>query len=170
MEYVRLGQVVKSFGLDGQVRCFSLTDFAKQRFKIGAKVSLLNEKTQERIPLTVTAFRESGDCYFLGFEEIKNIDEAEKIRGYFVEMDKANAPLPKGFYRLEDLKGCAVLDENLRKLGLVSDILSYAPTKTLVVSRENAKPFYVPFVMKEFIQKVDIEKKQIIIKVIPGLL
>jgi 16S rRNA processing protein RimM len=170
MEYVRLGQVSKTFGLEGQVRVFSLTDFAAKRFKIGAKVSLFNEKTNERSELTLKSFRDSGDSYFLGFEEIPNIDAAEKIIGDYVEIDKALAPLPKGFYRLEDLKGCAILDENKKVLGKVSQILSYAPTKTLVVSRDGAKPFYVPFVMDEFILTIDIAKKEITIKVMPGLL
>jgi ribosomal 30S subunit maturation factor RimM len=39
-----------------------------------------------------------------------------------------------------------------------------------VVAREGAKPFYVPFVMDEFILKIDIAKKEITIKVMPGLL
>jgi 16S rRNA processing protein RimM len=170
MEYLRLGQVSKTFGLEGQVRVFSLTDFAQKRFKIGSKVSLFDERSGERKEFTVKSFRDSGDSYFLGFEEIPNIDEAQKIIGWYVEMDKALAPLPKGYYRLEDLKHCAVIDEKGNKLGEVSEIFSYAPTKTLVVSREGAKPFYVPFVLDEFILKIDIAKKEITIKVIPGLL
>jgi 16S rRNA processing protein RimM len=170
MEYVRLGQVSKPFALEGQVRVFSLTDFAAKRFKIGAKISLFNERDNTRKELTVKSFRDSGDSYFLGFEEITNIDEAQAIVGDFIEIDKASAPLPKGYYRLEDLKGCQILDENKKPLGKVSDILSYAPTKTLVVNRENAKPFYVPFVMDEFILTIDIAKKEITIKVMPGLL
>jgi 16S rRNA processing protein RimM len=170
MEYVRLGQISKTFGLEGQVRVFSLTDFAQKRFKIGHKVSLYNERTSERKELTLRSFRDSGDSYFLGFEEIPNIDEAQKLVGWFVEINKEDAPLPKGFYRLEDLKNCAILDETGTVLGHVSDILAYAPTKTLVVQRDGAKPFYVPFVLDEFILKIDIEKKEITIKVIPGLL
>ena len=170
MEYIRLGQVSKTFGLEGQVRVFSLTDFAAKRFKIGTSVSLLNERTGERKDYTVTSFRDSGDSYFLGFKEIPNIDEAQKIVGFFVEIDKEKAPLPKGFYRLEDLKNCFVKDEKGTTLGKVSDVLAYAPTKTLVVAREGAKPFYVPFVMDEFILAIDIAKKEITIKVMPGLL
>lgn len=170
MEYVRLGQVSKTFGLEGQVRVFSLTDFASERFKVGMKVSLLEEKTNERKDFTIRSFRDSGDSYFLGFKEIPTIDEAEKIIGDYVEVDKATAPLPKGYYRLQDLKGCTVLDGSKKVLGKVSDILSYAPTKTLVVAREGKKPFYVPFVKDEFILSVDIAKKEITIKVMDGLL
>jgi 16S rRNA processing protein RimM len=170
MEYLRLGQASKTFGLLGQIRFFSLTDFAKQRFHVGNTYLLFNEKSNERVPVTLSFFRDASDSYFLGFKEITTIDQASHYLGWFIEMDKALAPLPKGYYRLQDIKGCAVFDENKKKLGTVSDILAYAPTKTLVVSREGEKPFYVPFLMKEFILSIDVEKKEIVIKVMPGLL
>jgi 16S rRNA processing protein RimM len=170
MEYVRLGQIVKSFGLDGQVKVYSLTDFASARFKKGTTLSLYNEKNKTRQDAVVSFFRDSGSYYFLGFEGITDIDQTAALMGAYVEIDESKAPLPKGMYRLEDLKGCAILDESGKKLGIVSDILSYAPTKTLVVKREGAKDFFVPFVMKEFVQSIDIAKKEITIKVIPGLL
>jgi len=170
MEYLRLGQASKTFGLLGQIRFFSLTNFAKTRFKLGSLYTLYNEKTDERISVTLSAFRDSGDSFFLGFKEITTIDQASHYLSWFIEMDKALAPLPKGYYRLQDLKGCAILDEDQKKLGAVTDILSFAPTTTLVVSREGGKPFFVPFIMKEFILSIDIEKKEIVIKVLPGLL
>lgn len=171
MEYLRLGQIVKTFGLEGQVRCFSLTDFASARFAKGTKLSLLNEKTGERKEVTVALFRDSREYYFLGFEEIKTIEEAQTLAGLFIEMDKAKAPLPRGYYRLQDLMGCDVIDaESGNKLGVVSDILAASSTKTLVVSRIGGKNFFVPFVNDEFIVKVDIKTKKITIKVIPGLL
>jgi 16S rRNA processing protein RimM len=170
MEYIRLGQITKTFGLKGQVRCFSLTDFPAQRFQLGTKLSLLNEKTKERQEVTVDYFRDAGEAFFLGFEEWKTIEQAEGYLGSFIEIDQKLAPLPKGYYRLQDLRGCAVLDETGTKLGVVKDVLSYAPTKTLQIGRENQKDFYVPFLAKEFIVSVDIAKKVIVIHVIPGLL
>lgn len=168
--YVRLGHIVKTFGLEGQLRCFSLTDFAKERFKLGMVYSLYDEKNDKRYPATLKSVRLSGDSFFLGFEEIHNISEAEAYLGFFVEMERELAPLPKGFYRLEDLKGCTVNDENGNPLGQVVDVLSYAPVKTLKVAREKQAPFYVPFVQDEFILAVDIAKKSIQIKLMPGLL
>jgi len=171
MEYLRLGQILKPFGLEGQVRCFSLTDFAAERFLPGAKVFLFNEKTNEHQEVTISLFRNSGDYYFLGFEEIQTVEAAQALAGYFVEMDKAKAPLPRGFYRLEDLKGCDILDaESGEKLGVVVDILAAAPTKTLVVARAGGKNFFVPFVRDDFIVKIDLKAKKITIKVIAGLL
>lgn len=171
MEYLRLGQISKPFGLEGQVRCYSLTDFASSRFHIGTKLRLTSEKTGQSQEVTVSSFRDAGAYYFLGFKEIKTIDEAKAIQGNWIEIDKASAPLPKGYYRLEDLKGCSIIDaKNGNPLGTVTNVLSYSSTKTLVVTRQEGKSFYVPFVMDEFIAAIDIEKKKITINVMEGLL
>jgi ribosomal 30S subunit maturation factor RimM len=44
MEYVRLGQVSKTFGLEGQVRVFSLTDFAANVSKSAQKSAYLTKR------------------------------------------------------------------------------------------------------------------------------
>jgi ribosomal 30S subunit maturation factor RimM len=69
MEYITLGYILKPFGLKGEVRCKSLTSFAKQRFKKGTKLSLHDEKTNETFPATVKSFRDTGGYYFLSLEE-----------------------------------------------------------------------------------------------------
>ncbi len=170
MEYIRLGQISKSFGLEGILKVYSYSDFAKQRFKKDVEVSLFDEKSGDRVSMHIASFRDAGQFYFLGFKELKSIDEAEKYLHYYVEIDKEKAPLPKGYYRLQDLRGCQVVDENDLKLGTVKEVLSYAPTKTLQVAREGGKDFYVPFIDGEFILNVDIDGKTIKIKVMPGLL
>jgi len=169
MEYVRLGKITKTFGLEGGVKCFSLTDFPTERFQPRTKLSLLDERTNQRKEVTLKSFRDSGPFYFLSFEGIDDISEAEKLQGFFVEIEKGKAPLPQGHYRLNDLLECEVKDEKGTLLGKVSEVLAYSTVKTLRVRRDGAKDFFVPFV-DEFIKSVDIEKKTIVIHVIEGLL
>jgi ribosomal 30S subunit maturation factor RimM len=112
MEYVRLGQVSKTFGLEGQVRVFSLTDFAAKAFQNRQQsLAYLTKRRMSGRTLTLRASAIPAIPISLGFEEIPNIDEARKSSVDYVEIDKALAPLPKGYYRLEDLKGCAILDD-----------------------------------------------------------
>jgi 16S rRNA processing protein RimM len=169
MDLVKLAEITKTLGLKGQVRCYSLTDFPAERFKRGHKL-ILQETDGTTSTVTVDYFRDEGRFVVLGFKEWTTIEDAEKHPHASLMIEKENAPLPDGYYRLEDLKGCEVLDENGKKLGTVSDVLSYAPTKTLRVSRDGAADFFVPFLLKEFVLSIDIEKKKITIKVIPGLL
>lgn len=169
-EYVRLGTIVKTFGLKGEVRVYSLTDYAEERFQKGRKLTLLSPDEKKRVPVTVASFRDGGGFYFVSFEEISSIEEAEAYRGWHIEIAKEDAPLPPGYVRFQDMLGCQVLnDETGELLGLVSGIESYAPTKNLVVEREKGEPFSVPFA-PTFIANVDVEKKQIRIHVVEGLL
>ena len=170
MEYVRLGKITKVFGLKGQVRCFSMTDFPEKRFHLGTKLSLFDELSGERNEVTITYFRFSGSFFYLGFEEITDCAAAERYVNRFIEVDKETAPLPKGFYRQDDLVGCKVLSEEGIELGQVKAVLSYAPTKTLRVARPGKPDFFVPFVDGVFVKSVDIAKKTILIKVMSGLL
>lgn len=170
MEYLRLGQITKARGLKGEVLVYSLTSFPKERFVKGNKFYLFNEKTNEHTEVTLKKFSPSGDYFYLMFEEITTIEEAELYRNCFVEMDKALAPLPENTYRVQDLKLCDVFDENDNKLGHVIDVLFYSPTPILKVELEDKKTFTVPFVFETFIKELSLENKKIVIHLMPGLI
>lgn len=170
MDFVRLARLGKPFGLNGVFKAHSLTDFPEKRFKKGVVFSLLNEKTGERLPKALTSYRLSKGVLYLGFEGIVTPEDALNYQGYFVEIEKEKAPLPKGYYRLEELKGLSVYDEKGTLLGKVTGIQDYAPTINLIVSREGKNPFYVPFLFDVFVQSVDLEVGKIVIRPIGGML
>ena len=170
MEFVRLGEIRKPFGLKGEVTCFSMTEFGKDRFQKGTALSLLNEKTGERKEVTVRSWRDSGNYYFLSFEGVDTPEAAEELRGLFIEIDKEKAPLPEGYIRFQDIMGAKVLNkETKEEIGEIVNVLSYAPTKTLRVKKSDGKTFTVPF-NSQFIGDIDLEKKTVEIEVIEGLL
>jgi 16S rRNA processing protein RimM len=170
MANITLGEITKTFGLDGGIKVYSLTSFKDARFKVGNSLLVTNPENKESEKVTVSSYRDSGAFVFLSFKEWTSIEEAEKHLHYNVEIEEAKAPLPKGYYRYRDLVGCTVKDEKGVTLGFVKEVLTNAPTANLRVSQEGKKDFFVPFLMKEFIQTIDIKNKVITIKVIPGLL
>ena len=68
-----------------------------------------------------------------------------------------------------DLVGCKVLDEKGQELGVVKEVEEFPAQLTLRVKRAGKEDFFVPFV-KAFIRRVDINKKEIEINVIGGML
>lgn len=169
MGYVRLGKILKPFGLKGEVRCFSLTDFPKLRFKKGNTVSLFNESLGTRFDATVTSFRDSGNNFFLGLSDLHSIEDAEQVLGCFVEMKEEEAPVPEGFVRLQDLLGCKVYSTENEEVGEVVSIQQYSPSKNLVVKKKTGGTFAIPFV-SAFIKELDIENKKIVAEIIGGML
>lgn len=169
MDLIKLAEIGKTVGLKGQVRAYCLTDFPAERFKRGTQLTVL-QGDGTSFPVTVSFFRDEGRFVVLGFKEWPSIEEAERHLPCTLLIEREKATLPKGYFRLEELKGLDVLDEAGNKLGVVKDVLSCAPTKTLRVGREGAPDFFVPFRFETFIVSIDLPAKKIIIKVMAGLL
>ena len=105
----------------------------------------------------------------MGFEEITSIEQAESYLKWDIDINKDEAPIPEDHYRIADLLGCEVFDQEGKKLGQVKDVFSYSPTWTLRVKREEQKDLFVPFV-DQFVKTVDTANKRIVIEPIEGLL
>lgn len=166
MEYVKLGTIIGSFGLDGTLKLISTTDFSFERYKQGNQVYLNDEKMTV---LTVKSFRNNGKFDFLSVEEISTPEEAQALKGKDIIIKKDEATLPEDYYSFNDLETCDVYDEDDNYLGKVVHVEEYPAQETLRVRRKNQKDFFVPFV-KFFIKNVDIKNKKITIHVIEGML
>ena len=169
MEYLSLGKIVDSFGVDGTVKIYSTTSFASKRYKSGEKVFLTNPQNQERKELTVVKFRQKAPFDFVKFIEITTPEEVKELRGYEIQVNKDNRVLEKDTYYYSDLRGCKVVDENNNELGTVKEVEEFPAQITLRVSRKDKADFFVPFI-KEFIKNVNISDKIVVINVIEGLL
>ena len=169
-EYLLLGYIIDSFSLDGTIKVLSKTDFAKLRYQKGNTIFFYSSKTNERIPMTVSKYRSNGQFDFVKLEGINTKEDALSYKGYEIQALKDYEHMDKDTYYFSDLVGCEVLDDNGTVLGKVSLVEEFPAQLTLRVKRKGNEPdFLVPFV-KAFIKNVDIEKKQIIINVIGGLL
>ena len=169
MEYLNLGNIVDSFGVDGTVKIYSTTSFGEKRYKKGSTVLLVNPQTNEMTELTVEKYRHSGFFDFVKFEEFKTPEEVKNLKGYSIQIIKNNKDLDKDTYFYSDLRGCKVVDESNKELGTVKEVEEFPAQVTLRVSRKNGQDFFVPFI-KQFIKDVKIDDKIIVIHVIEGLL
>ncbi len=169
MEKITVAHFTKTFGLKGEIRAYSMTDFPAERFQIGRHFFAVNSQTKEEKELTLKSVRPQGPLYVFSFEEVPSIEESELLQGWDLTMDKEEATLPEGMYRLSDLIGCKIVDEESHELGVVIDVLSNAPTKNLKIKKPDGKCFYCPFI-DEFVPTVDLNEKKITIHVVEGLL
>mgnify|MGYP003324792488 CR=1 FL=1 len=170
MEYVRIGHIINTFGLKGDLKVFVMTDFRKQRFHSRAKLYFFDEKSGKRVEFETVGYKDQGDIINLRVKEINSIDEAEQFKNWFIEIDKEEATLPEGYVRLEDLKGCSIIDSKTNDvIGTVIDVQTFSPTPNLKIKSASNKIFYVPFVDKFIIEK-NIEEKFIKIEVVEGMI
>ena len=169
MEYLSLGKIVDSFGIDGTIKIYSTTSFGSKRYKKGSKVFLFNPQSKELIECEVEKYRHSGFFDFVKFTNFNNPEIVKTLKGFEIQVIKDNNDLDKDTYFYSDLRGCTIIDSSGNKLGIVKEVEEFPAQITLRVKRKKASDFFVPFI-KEFIKKVDICAKTIEINVIEGLL
>ncbi len=168
-EYLLLGFIVGSHGVNGAIKVLSKTDFAKKRYQKGNKIFMYNPRTEERTELTVISASHSGQFDLVKVEEIHIKEEIDLLKGNEIQVIKDNSMLEKDTYYYSDLEKCDVIDQNANVIGHVKVVEEFPAQLTLRCSRKGKPDFFVPFI-EAFILKVDIESKTIMVNVIEGLL
>ncbi len=169
MEYLLLGNVVDSFGLDGSLKIYSTTDNAKLRYKKGASIFLYNKNSEERTEYKVLKYKESGKFDLVKLEGIDSPEHAKEFKGFEVHAIKDRNDLKVGYYFYSDLVGCSIIDQDHNVYGKVSVVEEFPAQITLRVKREKQPDFFVPFI-KQFILNVDLENKEITVNIMKGML
>ncbi len=166
---VILGTIVGVFGIKGEVKVKSNTDFGVIRFKKGNKVELcskIGNKVEEK---TIISHKESTKGLdIILFEGIDNPEMAQKYIGYEILLEKQDEELLEGYYHYADIWKCDVY-YNDELIGNVIDMFDSGSHLILRIKREDKKDLLYPFVEK-FIEKVDVENKKIYLSPIKGMI
>ena len=105
----------------------------------------------------------------LSVQGIETVEEAKKITGCYLFVQKENAvQLRDGSYFIDDVIGCEVVTEEQKNIGVITDLLTL-PMNDVWVVRKDTKEFLIPAV-KSIIRQVDIENKCVTIHALDGLL
>lgn len=161
MKYVLIGRLVNTHGLKGEVRILSDFKYKNKVFIPGMKIYIGKDKICEEI----NSYRHHKIFEMITMVGYNDIDEVLKYKGDYVFVNKEDIKLGNNEYLNEDIIGLNVyvLD---RLLGKVKRIDNHNGNEILVVTSE--KEYLIPYNF-DIIENVDLEKKEIIVKDIPGL-
>jgi len=163
---VTIGKVVRPYQGRGCLRISPLTDFP-DRFSNLTKVFVVGE--EERRILTVERAERKGRSVLVKFAGVETREEAWKFVGCTVEVPEEElVPLPPGTYYVFQLIGMRALTEEGEFLGEVSDVIS-TPANDLYVLKRDGEEALIPAV-KDVVKAIDLEKGEMVIAPIPGLL
>lgn len=163
-----IGEIVNTHGVKGEVRIKQITDFI-ERFAEGATV-YLQDKSEQFVPLTIDMSRQHKNLLLVRFEQYKTLDEVEPLKGLTLHIKEEQlTELGPNEYYYHEIIGCSVHSTENEKIGVVDSILAPGANDVWVVKDDRGKEYLIPYIA-DVVKEVDIERKQIIIKLMEGLL
>ena len=162
MEKLKIGKIVGTHALKGELKIRSFSDFNDQRFVVGHKLYLKDLAE----PFIIKTVRVHKGNYLISFEGMQDINLVEKYIGFNVYGLKADIELEDDEYFYDDLIGCKIINNN-QEIGEVVSVYFNGAHDVLTVQTEKKK-IAIPYV-DAFIEDEDIENKQIFVHLIKGM-
>ncbi len=163
---INIGTIVGTHHLRGSVKINSI--FEEIELIKGERV-LLEKEEIKKILCVKNVKRLNEKKAILDFEEIKNIDEAQKLNGFKLKIRRDLLPqkTEDEFY-IKDLLGIEVfLDDE--KIGEITDVMETAAHEILIVEDIKTKKEIMIPLIDEFVKKVDFENGRVEVNLIDGM-
>ena len=164
---LRVGVITSAHGVRGEVKVFPTTD-DNSRFKTLKHV--LMDTGKEKIPLEIEHVKFFKNMVILKFKGFDNKNDVEmwRQRDLLITRDQGVELAPDENF-IADLIGLtAVTDEGV-VLGTLTDVLQTGANDVYCVKMENGKELLLPAI-KDCILNVDLEKQEMLVHVLDGLL
>lgn len=171
MEYFRVGRIVNTFGIKGEIKVIADTDFPEERFAKGEVLTILDGDTAVR-KVTVEDSRLSKGTYIISFEEIKNINDVEKFKAMWLAIDKKQQQdLDDHEYYYHEIIGLKVRTTEGNEIGTIKDILGLGSNDVWVIKRNKPKTAdaLIPYI-KDVVKEVNVEDGYVLIELMEGLI
>ena len=167
MEYLKIGKIINTRGIKGELKVKSLTDFQEDRYRAGNKIYIYYKN--EYLEFEVKKYRNIKNMDILVLKDNEDINLVEKFKGsdIFCE-ENSEITLFEDEYHLSEIIGLAVYQEK-KQIGEVFDVKSYPQGDYLDILLENDKHTLIPF-RDEFVTDVNLEEKYIEVVKMEGLI
>ncbi|ALO04077.1 ribosome maturation factor RimM [Lactiplantibacillus paraplantarum] len=173
MDYYRVGTLVNTHGIRGEVKVVVVTDFPEERFKVGQQLVLFKspDATTGGVTVTITKSREQKGLYFLTFKGFDNINDVERYKGWTIKVPaEALHDLPAGEYYYHQIVGLQVVTTADEPLGTIKEILSPGANDVWVVQREHGQSDVLLPKIPQVIKNVDLATGVVTVELMEGLI
>lgn len=170
-EWLNVGKIVNTHGLQGEVRVISKTDFKEQRYSTG-NVLYIFDKNKKQIPVTVQSWRQHKQFDLVSFEGYDNVNEVEIFKDCLLKVRASDLDdvLEEGEFYYHEIVGMEVFTEGGDEVGKIKEILSPGANDVWVVQPPGeGKEILIPYI-DSVVKKVDKKKNSVTITPMEGLL
>ena len=163
---IPLAEIIKPHGIKGELKIIFFNE-ESDTLKIGNDV-FLSDSSGKSLECRIENIFYSHKKNRIKFFDINSIDDAEKLRGFFINVPRENLPhLDEGEFYLVDLSNYKIFDEKGNEFGLVLDVL-HLPANDVLVVKNSEKEHLIP-IIDDVILNISHEDKKIIINPLEGL-
>lgn len=175
--WVTVGVIVRPFGIRGELKVRSETDFPEVRFQPGARLhwwlppkpqtdDAELTQTRKRPPRTrppqacvIKSARWHGEHLVIELEGVDTRDQAEVLRGAWLLIPpEERMPLEQGQYYIDDLIGMEVFTESGERIGKLKNVRQGAAYDFYDIGA-----YTIPAV-EEYILEVDVPNKRMVVR------
>lgn len=158
MEFIRIGKIVNTHGIKGELRILSDFRHKDKVFKVGMKFYVGKEKEE----FTVNSYRFHKIFDMVTFNGFNNINDVLYLKGRPVYINKEDLVLDDGEVYIEDLVGYDVIIGE-KVLGKVTGVMYNSKANDILKVGDTLVPYVKDLIIK-------IEDNKIYYKEIGGLL
>lgn len=165
-EFLEIGQIVNTFGINGMVKVKPFTDDIK-RFDNLQKIYVETNKIKKQYEIEEVKYHK--DMVLIKFKGIDKPEDAEALRNSYLKINRKDEPeLKEGTYYIVDLIGLDVYSDEGKELGKLDDIYNYGSSDIYVIKDELGKQLLLPAI-SDVIKEINLGEKKIVVHILEGL-
>ena len=160
MQWMESGRIINTHGVRGELKIEPWCD--SPDFLLDFKELLIGGTVYD-----VNSMRVHGKMVLACLDGIESVQDAVRLKGCLVSIDRTDVALPEGRYFVQDLIGLSVVDCDGIRIGTLYDVLNMPAHDVYIVRGEDGE-HYIPAV-PEFVTEMDPEKGFITVRMIEGM-
>lgn len=159
-ELTYIGKVIATFGIKGELKVYTESDFISYRFRKDAKIIIGKEE------YIIERSREHKNTVLMLLKGFDNINDVLRLVGLDIYANSNDVPpMEEDEYYVDDLIGLKVYNQHDDYLGIINDLIDL-PQGVVLEIIDNDKRMLIPFVAA-YIK--DITSDKVIINEIEGM-
>ncbi|AVI93968.1 Ribosome maturation factor RimM [Oenococcus oeni] len=163
MKELRIGRVINTHGIAGELKIDFNTDFPEQRFAKNSELLIAGEK------LVVQSSRPFKQFWLVKFSDHENINLVEKYKGEDIFINERKEPrLSEGEFLVSQIIGLKVIDEKGNSIGKIADSFHTGANDVWTIKKSNGKEILIPYI-DQVVKKVDLQNSTVTIELLEGL-
>lgn len=162
-QFLEVGKIVGTHGVRGELRVNPWSD--SPDFLTGFK-ALYFDEGGEKIKVKC---RPHKNIVLMTVSGVDNVEEAEKLRGRILYIDRNDVKLPEGRNFVQDLIGCKALDADDKNIGYgeIKDVFKTGANDVYTVKKGD-KEYLVPVIDSVVVEK-NVDEGYVLIRPMKGL-